>query len=485
MNLEESNKVYQKNKQKNAKKQTILGGIVLCVIIMVICFIGIFYLNAKEANRFKNLVDGKEVSVSEIFIEDDENGKQYINIKELAALIGYNYNQGDYIEYNEDKNSCYIENNYEIVAFKAEEKAFSKYMKNEGNVSNEENTTQTQTEVQTSTVSYVVKSEDGEKETFSIESPIKVINEQLYIPIDIVNLACNSSIKLTEKNLQIYSLDYLVRTMQQLAGNKGYETISSTYENLRAIANNMLVVGKNNLYGVISLETGETILSIKYDDIKYIQNENRFYVYVDSKVGILDAKGNTIISPKDYDSIEVFDEERKLFLVKKDGKYGLLNEKTEIVIHTDFDGIGITNPEDYNTDDLKNKNIWFDKIIAIKKGEKYALYDIDSGMNISDFIYDGFGYKTRTSDKSGEESVLIVPKETGIEGIVVMMKETNSNTEQYGIYDIRLKDHAIPCACSRIYSITTNGISTYFMEFNGAQLEMKKYFEDHNLVTVK
>ena len=66
MNLEESNKIYQKNKQKNAKKQTIIGGIVVCIIIIVLCLFGIFYLNNKEANRFKNIFNGEEISIREI-----------------------------------------------------------------------------------------------------------------------------------------------------------------------------------------------------------------------------------------------------------------------------------------------------------------------------------------------------------------------------------------------------------------------------------
>ena len=446
---------------------------------MVICGIGIFYLNKKESNRFKNILNGKEIAVSENLIVNDENGKQYVNIKAFAGLVGYNYNQGDYIEYNEDKNSCYIENKYEIVTFKVDENVFSKYIKNNESEEVQQNQPETPTQTETSTISYIVKSDDGEKETFSIESPIKLINGQIHIPLNIVNLACNSILTITDKNMQINSLDYLVQIMQQFAGSKGYENISSTYENLRAIPNNMLVVGKNNLYGVISLETGETILSIKYDDIKYIQNENIFYVYIDSKVGILDAQGNTIISPKEYDSIKVFDENKKWFLVEKNGKYGILSEKGEIILHTDFDGFGIPDAENYNIDNLKNKNIWFDKIIVVKKGEKYGLYDVEKKEALTEYIYDGFGYKTSSLDKAGEESLLIVPKETGIEGIIVEIGGL------YGIYDVNLKGQAIPCSCTRMYYITDNGVSTYYMEFNGVQLEMKQYFKDHNMVTAR
>ena len=481
MNLEESNKFYQNNKQKDSKKQTIKGGIIFCIFIIIICLLGIVYLNSKEANRFKNILNGKEIFVHENFIVNDEEGKLYVNVKQLADFTGYTYNQGE--KYNEDKNSCYLENKYEMVTFKVDEKNFYKYIKNkiDTTIEEEENDDEQQTQPATDepqALVYTVKSEDGEKEIFSIEDPIKLINEQIYIPINIVNLACNSTLTLNEKNMQINSLDYLVQIMQQFAGENEYESISSVYENLRAIPNNMLVVGKNGKYGVISLVTGETILSIKYDDIKYIQSENRFYVYIDSKVGILDAEGNTIIAPTEYNSIKVFDEDKKWFLVEKDRKYGIIGENGEIVLQ-DFDGIGLEEPEKYNTDDLKNKNIWFDKIVVVKKGQKYGLYDLEKREALTDYEFDGFGYKTTSTDKSSEESLLIIPRETGVEGIVVQVGGL------YGIYDINLKGLAIPCACSRMYYIINNGISTYYMEFSGTQLPMKEYFKEKNMVTVR
>lgn len=489
MNLEESNEIYQKNKQKNAKKQTILGGIVLCTIIIVVCFVGILYLKQKEEARFKMFVDGKEVNFNQNFTVKDENGIEYVNIREMAFYTGYKYTQGNYIEVNEDKNSCYLENGYEVVTFNADEKSFTKYIINpqDSNSDNDDDTnTTTNNDVteKTSTgeeqeIKYIVKSKDGEKEEFSIENPIKVINEQLYIPVDVVHLAYNSKIKMEENSLQIYSLNYLVQYGQSIAAKQGYKTVSSTYENLRTISNGMLVVGNDKEFGVVPLEGGNPILDLKYEDIKYVQSENRFYVYKDSKMGILDAKGNTIISPKDYDSIETFDINKKLFLVKKDGKYGIINTSGETILHTDFDSIGIPDIEQFNLDDLENKNLWFDNIIAVKKGTSYELYDINTGEKISENSYTGFGYKTKTTDTLGEENTLIIPKSTGVEGIVL------TSGELYGIYDINLKREVIPCLCSRIYSITNNGVTTYYMEFNGNQLEMKEYFESHNMITAK
>lgn len=477
MNLEESNEIYNENKQKNTKKRTILVAIILCIIIMIICGIIISYLNIAEENRFKMLVDGKEVSLTQTFLVKDDAGNNYINIKELANYTGYKYTQGDYVEVNENKDSCYLENNYEIVTFKAEENNFFKYIKNKGSsISDSE---QDEDAAQPSTNIYVVKSKDGTKEEFTTNLPVKIINENLYIPMDNIYLACNAKITLTEKSLEIYSLDYLVKYGQGVASKQGYSKISATYENLRAIANNMLILGNDNEYGVMSLIDGKLILSVRYDDIQYVQNENKFYVYIDSKVGITDEEGNTIISPKEYELIETFDKEKDLYLVKKDGKFGIINSSGEVILHTDFDAIGINDIDSYKTNNLENKNIWHDKIITVKKGTKYGLYNIENKNLISEFIYDGFGYKTKTTDTLGEESVLIVPAETGVEGIVLNIDGL------YGIYDVNLKSEVIPCLCTRIYSITNNGVTNYYMEFNGNQLEMKEYFETHNMVTAR
>ena len=111
------------------------------------------------------------------------------------------------------------------------------------------------------------------KEIFKTELPVIIENESLYIPLDIVNTVCNANINLTKKSLTISSIDKLVESCLQIASRLGYSMLSSTYENVRAIPNNMLVVGDGSKYGVISLIDGKNILGVKYDDIIYIQNQ--------------------------------------------------------------------------------------------------------------------------------------------------------------------------------------------------------------------
>ena len=486
MNLEESNRIYHENKQKNTKKKGIIASIVLCFIIMVVCLIIIFMLQKIEENRFKTLLDGKEVSINEdtikkVFIISDEAGNKYINLKMLAQLTGYNYTKGDYIEVNEDINSCYLENNYEIVSFKAEESLFIKYAKNNETSTNdtEASKNSNQNIEKKDEIKYTVKSKDGEKEIFKINLPIILKEEEIYIPMESVNLACNTTISLTEKGLNINTLDYMVRLGQSYAAQKRYSVISSDYENVKTIPNNMLVVGDGSKYGVISLETGKELLGLKYDRVKYLQNENKFYIYVDNKVGLIDADGTMIISPKDYDSIETFDVDKNLYLVQEDGKYGLLNLEGNPVLHSDYDQIGISDIEEFDIESTTNENLWFDKIIPIKQGSVWGLYNIERKEIVLPMNYSGFVYQIKSTDTLGEDNVLLIPKETGVEGVVLILNG------QYGIFDIKKQEEIIPCVCNRIYSITTNGITKYYMEFNGYQLEMREYFESHDLISVE
>ena len=80
MNLEESNRIYQENKQKNKKKKGIIAGIIFCIIAVIICAIIIFSLEQVEENRFKMIVDGNEVQMMSNFIRKDDAGNNYVNL---------------------------------------------------------------------------------------------------------------------------------------------------------------------------------------------------------------------------------------------------------------------------------------------------------------------------------------------------------------------------------------------------------------------
>ena len=50
--------------------------------------------------------------------------------------------------------------------------------------------------------------------------------------------------------------------------------------------------------------------------------------------------------------------------------------------------------------------------------------------------------------------------------------------------DTNVKKLIIPCACTRIYSTTMAGTTTYYMEFNGEQMELNNYLVTYDLKSV-
>ena len=235
------------------------------------------------------------------------------------------------------------------------------------------------------------------------------------------------------------------------------------------------------MYGVVDFsQNNKQILSVKYENLEFIQNSQEFFMSADSTVGLLDKNGKTIIKPMEYDEISILDEVKQLYLVNKDGKYGVLNRSGDIIVHVDYDRIGLKNINDFgnNIEDIRNPNLLFDECIVVGANSKYGLFDTD-GKELLKTNYETFGYNTSSMDISGESSVLIIPEEVGIRGIVVCYDGL------YGIYDVNVKNLVIPCACSRIYSITKLGTTTYYMEFNGEQIDLYNYIVTNNIKSVE
>ncbi len=117
-------------------------------------------------------------------------------------------------------------------------------------------------------------------------------------------------------------------------------------------------------------------------------------------------------------------------MVKKGKEYGVLNRKGEVVIYVEYDEIGLKDVEKYSADEIKNGTILFGTSIPVKKDSKYGLYSVD-GKEILATEFTRFGYIAENDKDSSEseESVLLIPEEVGIKGIVV------GSNKGYGIYD--------------------------------------------------
>lgn len=529
MNLEESNSFVERMEKNNKNKKTVLTVLIICAILIVILIGMISYFRYQDSLQLKMFVNDKQVPISSTLLIED-NGKNYMNIRELANMLGYSYQKGEYKNYTEDANSCYLSSPYEIVSMTADSDTVTKYILNENRVSIDEdeqqntvNNTKTQLITTDNTtgeqmVNIIVESENETPETFAVAEPIKYINNELYVPFSELPRLFNVQLNLTEQNrIRVYSLQALLPLVVKTATNLGYSEVSNSYENLTAMIDNMLVVGDGTNFGVVSLVNGEEIISLKYEKMVYMQNTQEFLVTAENSIGIIAKDGTTIIKPTEYDDIAILDELNKLYLVEKNGKYGVLNETGETVVYAEYDSIGITNKEEFKDENIRNFSLLFDECIPVNNDGKVGIIDLEGNERLR-CVYDSLGYvanatttntsnTNRTNSTSDEEevdeedrstntstentttnnttttvnehdSVLTIPESLGIKGIVVNLNEL------YGIYDAQVKRLIIPCACTKIYSKTKSGVTTYYLEYNEEEIELESYLEANQLKSV-
>lgn len=532
MNLEESNSYVEQMEKNNKNKKTVLTVLIICAIIMVILIALMSYIKFQDSLKLKMYVDDKQVTISSTLLLE-ENGQNYMNIGELASMLGYSYHKGEYKNYTEDANSCYLKSPYEIISMTADSETVTKYILNEmgkttvdkeSDTQNTVNETDTQLIVVDNTtneqrLNILVESENETAETLAITEPIKYMNDELYVSFAELPRIFNVQLDLSEKNrIRINSFERLVLAATQIATNLGYTEVSNSYENLTAMIDNMLVVGDGTNFGVISLEDGKEIISLKYEKMVYMQNTQEFLVTAEDSVGMIAKDGTTIIKPTEYENISILDELHKLYLVEKDDKYGVLNKDGDTVVYAEYDSIGVENKDEFKNENIRNYNLLFDECIPVNVAGKVGIIDVEGNEKLK-CVYDSLGYvansttttkkenantgsseedeedenttnKTNTTNTTNtvenskttqineHDSVLTIPESTGIKGIVVNLNGL------YGIYDAEAKRLIIPCACTKIYSKTRSGVTTYYLEYDEQELELESYLEQNNLKSI-
>ncbi len=384
MNLEESNSFVERMEKNNKNKKTVLTVLIICAILIAILVGLIVYMKYQDSLKQKVFVNNKQVDFSENFLKE-QGTINYINIRELSNMLGYSYQKGEYKNYTEDANSCYLRTPYEVVSMIAGENTVTKYILNEkvesiDEAKKDENTVSSElivtNEAGEQTLNIVVNSEHEAQETVYIDEPIKSIGGELYMPYSEVPRMFNVSLDVSEENrVRIYSLESLAVSAAQYAQKAGYSEVSNIYENLTAIADGMIVVGDGRNFGVVDVETGKELISLKYEKIVYMQNTSEFLVTAEGSVGIVSKEGNTIIKPTEYENITILDEINKLYMVEKDKKFGVLNGDGDTVVYCEYDSIGVENGEDFRKEGIRNFNLLFDEFIPVNVGGKTGLVD--------------------------------------------------------------------------------------------------------------
>lgn len=477
MNLEESNSYNQEIESRDRKRRAVMLSIILCGVFIALLFIMIIVISYKDSITEKFFINGQQIKGMNSSIYKEINGTTYIDVKTFSRLLGYTYTKGEYQKYNENEDSCYLQNSYEIVALSADDTSYNKYIEIAPGAE------------KIAEITVTAKTKEGIAENYRLKNPIVYQDGTIYVPLESISKMFNIKVSWQEYRKHFYTLENLVRNAQSaIIATKKYTEMSGYYENLRAIVDDYVIVSKSETnpkyYGVYSLKDKAESISLKYDEITYIQNVGELYIKVENgTMGLLDTEGGTIIPPSEFEEISLLDDdgENQLYLVKKGQEFGVVSRTGKILIHAENDEIGLDEKvlSDYTLEDIRNPNVLFDSCIPVKKDGKYGLFNKD-GEQVLNLSYEGFGYKSTAASKTSgnEQSVLLIPATVGIKGIVV-----NYN-DLYGIFDVTTEKLILPCVCSKIYAITRNGKTTYYIEYNGASVDLQDYLEDNGLTNV-
>lgn len=423
------------NSKKTKPIYKILIALIICVLI-IICIIFALLQSLKE-NRFVVFVDGKEVSYTGTTeLAKTINDTTYINIKEFAKLVGYEYHDGEYKSFSSDKNKCYVQGGEETASFYIDESKVYKLPVNQLT---------------------------SEYEEFEFKNPTKKIDEIIYAPVEMINVAFNTVIQQSEKSISAYTLNYIVNSYNQKVISWGYEEITDyDFENQKAILYGYLIVRKENgLYKIINLDNTKEILSDKYNKIEFDENTQEFFITNSlEKVGIINPDGTTKIEPI-YDLIECIDKEADLYVVQTNNKYGMVGDNNTVIVNAEFDEIGIKNTND-NSKNVGKQYIILNSLVPVKKENKWGAYNKE-GKLVLELEYDGFGCNDNTV-KLGDNSKKVYPV-LSIEkckGVVVQ------KNKKYGLLDINGKQ----LVTVSVDSIYEDGQGKYLMAYNGKELNI-------------
>lgn len=488
MNLEESEIFSSELAKNNKQKKMVLALIAVLSIILVLLIAATIAVATKEANRFKIFYNGKENKKlpSTFYVVDEATGDYYVSIEMMAALEGYSYNPGEFKKYEETNESCNVSKGVEVTSLIAnkdyyyktiDKSTYSEYVMLPYGSTNEKEA-----------LEFNVVSANGSVETFETTKPVKIINDKLYAPLETIRDVFNVRIQYNKKGISFQSLNYVYSLIQTKIVEAGYTTISSDFENLRALVYDMAVIaeGEGATNGVISIVDFKPVISAQYSELQFIQNSKEFLAAAvnengERTVGLISATGNTIIKPTEFEDISVLSDKNGLYLVKDGQYYGVLNREGDEVVYVEYNKIGLSNMSDFPLEDATNQSVLFEKFIPVSLDGKYGLYNLDGEETLKP-VYEDLGYRIVDEKvvSNREMNVLSIPAELGIKGLVI------KHNGLYGVYDMTTEALCIPCVFSKIYAEKKSGVTTYYMVEQGTDtpIRLDQFIEQNNLKNV-
>ena len=379
------------NDAKKSKLPMIIGICIGVLIIIIIAIIfGIIYL---EESIMKITLNGqKNNSLENVLYITEENNKVYISIRGIAKFFNYEDYRGDYKNKSEDSSKCYVKNDYEIAMFTKDSEIL---VKTRG---------------------------DSDYEYITLDEKILEKDGELYTTPKGIEQAFNTLFEydLEKNRIDIYTMEYLNNVWATaLKIDNETEKLSEEFSDQKAIFQDMMIIIKDNQYGVIKASTGEAVLEFKYEEIKYLPATSDFLVKSNGKYGIIGNDVTTTVRIA-YDEIKIMDNQNGLYLVKQNNLYGVVDTKGKIIIEPEYKQIGIDSGK-YEQNVLENQYVLLDEIIPIKNSKDlWGIFNI-KGEQIKDFEFTEIG--CNSIKENNTFSAVIIPSYK----IIVVGKDDHYN----------------------------------------------------------
>ena len=461
------------NKPKEHNNSTIIGVIIAIIVTLLIIFVIIAVIQDIKPidETIKIYVDGKEAQIeTSVFFID--NNKVYVNVKGIASYVGYESHSGEYKIEAEDLNKVFVENKQETASMFLNSTIISKIEPNA----------------------------NDEYKNYTMSEPARDVNGEIYVISDGIEIACNIKLEYdsAKRNINIKTLPYIFELYNNAVQNLGFTGISNEFENQKAILYDRIVVqNSDGRFGVIN-GNGTEIIGTRYANIKFDEYNKEFTITnAYDKVGIDYIDGDTKINVN-YDEIKSIHKDKGLYLVKSNEKYGVIDRNERIIIHIEYDDIGVdiypyitqtirktedTNNNYKNDNDTQKKEIvkqyvFFDSLIAVKQHELWGFFNLN-GDKVSNIKYADIGCKVKEIEeddkKYNNDNKPTTPvKTTGnlllIDEYELIIVEQN---EKFGLIDTSAKELFRPEA-QDMYSITDAGVKSYYMLYNGRIYNLEK-----------
>ena len=400
MNLLEQ-EIIKDKKTSSSKKNIVLALLILCIIALIMLLAMISVLKSNEPLKEVLFVDGVESQIKEGLIITDDLGTKYISLQLGGELLKYKYYNGEYGENEEDKNKCYLQNNYEVIGLQVDSNKI-----------------------------YKIDLEDNiGKQEFTLSNKVKKdTTGSLYVTIEDFSKVFYVGINISEdgKQIQIKTCKHIAELQtENIKTDNKYTLVDSEYNNLKAIYYNLFVVSDGTNYGVVNADL-ETIIGTKYKSIVFNEYTKNFIALSNNKYGILSTDGKVIIEFK-YDNLRLLNYKPLLYEVKQNNKYGVLDDKGNMIINTEYDRLGY-NSNDENDSVLIIKNIdnKEDGMVVCKNG-KYGVVSIETGETILECELEKIYSRTLEDDETIKYYVQIKGYEYELEEYIRYVNTTTVN----------------------------------------------------------